>query len=142
MKTKWMIMAGLVGVCGMAHAAFVTIGNPGMRRTPALATTANYEANGNYTAWAVGSGLQEQNGTFDMMGNVWEWMEDADGGFLGGSYEELSFYQGPGNTEPSAEFYSFGFRVVEVGAVPEPSTALLLAAGGCIAWLARLKQRF
>jgi len=31
---------------------------------------------------------------------------------------------------------------VNFHAIPEPSTALLLAAGGCIAWIARLKQRW
>ena len=28
-----------------------------------------------YGPWDVGSGSEELNGTFDMMGNVWEWME-------------------------------------------------------------------
>ncbi len=39
----------------------------------------NYYDNGYatdpYGPWDVGSGSEELNGTFDMMGNVWEWME-------------------------------------------------------------------
>ena len=30
----------------------------------------------NYT-WETGFGAGEQNGTYDMMGNVWEWNESA-----------------------------------------------------------------
>ena len=29
MKTKWMIAAGLIGLCGMAQASFITIGHAG-----------------------------------------------------------------------------------------------------------------
>jgi len=41
----------------------------------------NYLYNGSYATspagpWVVGSGSQELNGTYDMMGNVWEWMEN------------------------------------------------------------------
>ena len=32
MKTRWMMIAGLVGLCGMAQADFVTIGHPGNAR--------------------------------------------------------------------------------------------------------------
>ena len=39
----------------------------------------NYYDNGYATSphgpWNVGSGSEELNGTYDMMGNVWEWME-------------------------------------------------------------------
>ncbi len=88
--------------------------------------------------WDVGSGTIEQNGTFDMMGNVWEWNESLPiansdpviRGSRGGSY-----YMG------SNEIYSFtnrsqradfeldmqGFRIVSV--VPEPTTVLLLGLG-------------
>ena len=60
----------------------------------------NYYDNGYATdplgPWAVRSGSEELNGTYDMMGNVWEWMESphtdpdygttSDRGLRGGMY--------------------------------------------------------
>ena len=98
------------------------------------ATGWNYYNNGfvnespNYM-WTAGCGGQEQNGTYDMMGNAWEWMETSSGLLRGGNY---------GNPEgalrssyrliavPTDENYLVGFRVV---AVPEPATALSLVLG-------------
>jgi len=40
---------------------------------PFAGTEAWYDTNGE--PWNVGSGIEEQNGTFDMMGNNWEWNE-------------------------------------------------------------------
>ncbi len=96
-------------------------------------TEANYSANGNYTAWTVGAGLQEQNGTVDMMGNVWEWMEDSGGVIRSGSYfDSEPFLRSPhryGSYNPADENLSIGFRVV---AIPEPATALSLVLGGLL----------
>jgi sulfatase modifying factor 1 len=96
----------------------------------------------NYT-WIAGYGGEEQNGTYDMMGNISEWMEDSSGVVRGGDYSDPASYlsastRSPGYS-PTQEAVWIGFRVV---AIPEPATALLLAIGGGIAWLARLKQRF
>ncbi|WP_094760503.1 formylglycine-generating enzyme family protein, partial [Sedimentisphaera salicampi] len=82
--------------------------------------------------WDVGSGTEELNGTFDMMGNVSEWMEspwndvnyDADifRGLRGG---ECNFNVSPlASSErfyynPKAEDNLVGFRVASV---PEPAT--------------------
>ena len=96
----------------------------------------NYYNNGYatnpYGPWAVGSGSEELNGTYDMMGNVWEWMESPDytgdytfgslRGLRGGSYG----YTGPLGS-PDREYDTIGFRVASI---PEPCTLLLLGVGG------------
>ncbi len=84
--------------------------------------------------WNIGSGEQEQNGTFDMMGNVFEWNETlygSDFGMRGGSYYGFdydcsSFWLEYHN--PNSEGDDIGFRVASV--VPEPATLLLLTFGG------------
>jgi formylglycine-generating enzyme len=93
----------------------------------------------------ITNGTQEQNGTFDMMGNVWEWNETL----IGGSYCSL---RGGGFGSPSSlslassgrdniydllysEAYDVGFRVASV---PEPAFAILIGVG-CL--FARLRRR-
>jgi len=100
--------------------------------------------------WDVGSGSEELNGTFDMMGNVWEWMESSyyaddygtgsgrglrggschgDGSVLASS-SRLLYY--PYNESPIV-----GFRVASE--VPEPATMSLLAMGA-VALIRRRRQ--
>jgi len=86
----------------------------------------------NYTRDAT-LGATEQNETINMMGNVYEWMEDPAGIIRGGSFNYYetnlrSSYRG--EYTPSSEWNSIGFRVVEV--VPEPATALSLMLGGVV----------
>jgi formylglycine-generating enzyme required for sulfatase activity len=89
--------------------------------------------------WDVGTGTQEQNGTFDIMGNVIEWNETAmyDGSccvLRGGSYwarnlgsGDLASYTREGNP-PDGEGNLMGFRIASI--VPEPCSAVLFALGG------------
>ena len=102
--------------------------------------------------WNVGSGSEELNGTFDMMGNVWEWTEgpyydgnyspDVDRAIRGGAYNTgegnfVLFYRDHGYPPCNAniERYNFGFRVASV---PEPASLGLLGLGGLAL---RRKQR-
>jgi hypothetical protein len=84
-----------------------------------------------------------------MMGNVFEWTETfttivgtSYAIRLGGRYDSTESFIRSSNQSQTVPFDNsanyIGFRVV---AIPEPATALLLAFGGGIAWLMRLKQR-
>jgi sulfatase modifying factor 1 len=119
----------------------------GLNTKPAADNGWNY-AGGSYNApWNVGTGTQEQNGTFDMMGNVWEWNETGDSSaraYLGGSYLSTEGYYSGGSyyddlassrrnfDASSSENLSVGFRVASVGeptVVPVPGAVLLGAIG-------------
>jgi formylglycine-generating enzyme required for sulfatase activity len=86
--------------------------------------------------WEVGSGTNELNGTYDMMGNVWEWVE-IDGSTTniqyGGSayaaqgYLASSLNDGNGYEADNISQTNYGFRVV---AIPEPSTMGIIAFAG------------
>ncbi len=85
----------------------------------------------------VGNGTQEQNGTFDMMGNVWELNETkvrsgSVRGRRGGSdYYYYAFLRSSrwGDQYPYSENLDTGFRVASV---PEPATLFLLTLGGLV----------
>lgn len=92
--------------------------------------------------WTVGSGVQELNGTYDMMGNAFEWMESPyySGNYLfnsnrvirgGSSYNTASNLMSSSRDAdyPYDEYEVFGFRVASV---PEPCTILLLGLGGLL----------
>jgi hypothetical protein len=103
----------------------------------------NYDPSAGYAPWAVGSGAAELNGTYDMMGNLWEWMEGPyhAGEYLSGAERCLrSGAYGTDNTAlrssyrifytlPNLEGVNVGFRVASV---PEPATILLLTFGGLL----------
>jgi formylglycine-generating enzyme required for sulfatase activity len=117
----------------------------------------NYWNNGPATnpegPWAVGSGSQELNGTYDMMGNDFEWMESPmnSGDYGAGSSRALrsghwyyDSYVMASSTRsiyyPAEECDIVGFRVASV---PEPgSIALMLAGALCLlayAWQRRMR---
>ena len=89
----------------------------------------------NFTRGAV-LGTIEQNGTFNMMGNVYEWMEDSAGVIRGGGYyssESTLRLSDPHDVFPLAEYIDIGFRPVVV--VPMSATApLLMMSGLDISW--------
>ncbi len=86
--------------------------------------------------WGVGGGSVELNGTYDMMGNVVEWLEGPYSGDLfrisGGSYdssdEEVLQLGSISWATPGSNRTSFvGFRVA---AVPEPASLVLIGLFG------------
>ncbi len=116
----------------------------------------NYYDNGYATEpagpWKVGSGSHELNGTYDMMGNLYEWTEspysaddygtESNRGVRGGSYghyDSTPAYATRGYYPPFVETETLGFRVASE--VPEPATLSLLALGSTVLLRKRLASR-
>jgi formylglycine-generating enzyme required for sulfatase activity len=108
--------------------------------TPPVHGTAagwNYYSNGYVNSppdyvWMPGYGGVEQNGTYDMMGNVFEWTVNPGGVILGGCYDNNVYTLSSSIRsfiDPAASSGAVGFRVV---AIPEPATATMLALSGLV----------
>lgn len=69
----------------------------------------------------VGRGAVEQNGTYDMMGNVWERVEDAKGLRFGGAYVSKASFLSAKGSRPlglATQNEAAGFRLVMMNAAP------------------------
>lgn len=113
----------------------------GTDTAPVNGTDARYDYAQGDGPWTVTEGATEQNGTKNMMGNVWEWMESTYGGedfdhtddsqlmaFRGGDW-----FVGDGDEylketarayDDRAATFNVGFRVA---AIPEPGTISLMS---------------
>ncbi len=100
----------------------------------------NYDPShsGSATMWETGDGALEQNGTYDMMGNAWEWTEttttNSQWVFRGGSAFAPEEYLDSESYRPShisEEAVHVGFRVA---AIPEPGSLAMVALVGSGIW--------
>lgn len=104
---------------------------------PIAGVDTNYDlAIGN--PWVVGTGTMEQNGTFDMMGNVFEWNEAQSlahsyHGVRGGSYNSNDVgVISSCNRDVYASDMEDGPVGFRVASIPEPATLLLLGLGAVL----------
>ena len=121
----------------------------GLNTPPIAGLEANYDRQ-MYNPWNVGSGAVEQNGTYDMMGNVLEWNETILTGrfrcIRGGYFINDKYYSTSSvRTTYQAQNYDcgIGFRIATFSAdtsvVPAPGAVLLAGFGTSIIGILRRK---
>jgi len=116
----------------------------GSATAPAQNLDANYGAGGPpwgvTSPWVVGTGSMEQNGTYDMGGNVWEWLESTYGGeaynpgdsgqqmaFRGGDAEQAVFRLEATDRTWDLRGNAYGLTGIRIVAIPEPGTISLMS---------------
>ena len=127
---------------GSAYTTYAT-GNS----VPTAGTGGENYANANLTPWDVGSGVAENNGTYDMSGNVWEWNENLFGSaapgeraLRGGAFPNSAsslLSSTRNNSLPTFESINLGFRVA---VIPEPSSLAMVGVVGGLGLF--LRRRF
>jgi formylglycine-generating enzyme required for sulfatase activity len=105
----------------------------GLNTIPAADDGWNYLGGAYSSPWNVGTGgIAEQNGTFDMMGNVYEWNETLifpSRGIRGGSYDTIAIGLNSSERSYSYPYYEFSIVGFRVACVPEPASVLFLTGG-------------
>jgi sulfatase modifying factor 1 len=84
-------------------------------------------------------------GTFDQVGNVWEWNETTVGesrGYRGGAFQLPSNYMDPSllgcsTCRPTDQYFDVGFRVASLVAEPSTGVLAILACGAMCWWRKR-----
>ncbi len=107
----------------------------GQSTVPAADNGWNYSGGAYSFPWDVGTGTEEQNGTFDMMGNVCEWNETEIGssrGLRGGSYHISGYYLRSSGRDCYTPYHEYLFIGYRVASVPEPCTLVLMSLGGLL----------
>jgi formylglycine-generating enzyme required for sulfatase activity len=95
----------------------------------------NYNTASPVDVWTVGTGTGEQNGTYNMMGNIWEWMDDGTGVIRGGRYDSPSLNLRATSrtaTSPTSQSAGVGFRVAVIRTPPKLSLILITSFFECI----------
>jgi formylglycine-generating enzyme required for sulfatase activity len=85
--------------------------------------------------WTITNGTPEQNGTFDMMGNVLEWNETLIGShriLRGGSYFGSDYTIVSSSRFSNVPYWDSGVAGFRVASVPEPCSLVLLSLGGLL----------
>jgi sulfatase modifying factor 1 len=116
----------------------------GTSTAPVAGVNSNYNGGAIGSPWNITNGTQEQNGTFDMMGNVWEWNETlifgSYRGFRGGSCDYYDFGLRSSDRDygtPDNEYDYIGFRVASI---PEPASAVIMTLASLFIALKRRKR--
>jgi formylglycine-generating enzyme len=104
----------------------------GTDAAPIAGVDTNYDSVFN-APWDITNGTQEQNGTFNMMGNITEWNETLYSGSFrimrGGSCYNRDYFLSSSLSDFHAAYNAEITRGFRVASIPEPASLLLLSLG-------------